>query len=361
MLSTMESVLVVTLPAVLVALVIGAVIGWLACRRALPAPPGPEELAGPVGALVAPLRQTLNALEQNLATAERTRVAAFAGLREQIGTVARTNEALRRETSTLRSAMKASSVRGRWGELQLERVVELAGLTRHADFTTQVDATVGEHRVRPDLVVHLAGGRDLVVDAKVPLDAYLEAIEAGPMAGAELLAEHARRCRAHVTALAGKRYWDAVGSPELVVMFIPAEPFLDAAMQADPELLEFALSRNVVLATPSSLVAMLRAVALAWRQHALSEDAQRIHVLGRQLADRIDILGGHFAALGSALGRSVDAFNSTVGSYNSRVTVTARRLADLNSMPDREISDQYGVDIAPRAVSQGAESRASPR
>lgn len=344
----------------LIALLVGIAIGWVLRHRTVPTPPGPQDLAGPVGAMVAPLRQALDALGQDLVTAERTRVAAFAGLREQIGTVARTSESLRRETATLRSAMKSSSVRGRWGELQLERVVELAGLTRHVDFSTQVMGSVGESRVRPDLVVHLAGGRDLVVDAKVPLDAYLEAVDAGPAHRPDLLAEHARRFRAHVSALAGKRYWEAVGSPELVVMFVPAEPFLDAALEGDPGLLEYALERNVVLSTPASLVAMLRAVALAWRQHALSEDARRIHGLGRDLTDRIEVLNGHFSTLGAALGRSVEAFNSAVGSYNTRVAVTARRLSELDSMSDREVPDQNGVDIVPRSVNHALHSRASP-
>lgn len=350
----------------LLALVVGVAVGVILARLA-PAPatqpggaiPSPDAVAGPVNALLAPLRQTLDALGHEFMVAERSRVAAFAGLREQIGTVARTSEALRTETATLRSAMKSSTVRGRWGELQLERVVELAGLSRHCDFSTQFGATVGDTRVRPDLVVHLAGGRNLAVDAKVPLDAYLQILEAPPSEHAALLSDHARRFRSHVVQLAGKRYWDAVGSPELVVMFVPAEAFLDAALQADPELLEFALDRNVVLATPTTLVAMLRAVALAWRQHALGEDAVRIHALGRELSERFDVLNSHFTSLGSALGKTVEAFNATVGSYNARVGVTARRLSDLASMPDAARDDQLEVNVAPRAVPAAVHSRIS--
>ncbi|CAM3804165.1 DNA recombination protein RmuC [Tsukamurella strandjordii] len=355
--------LLVAILALLVGLAAGVILARYLPARTAPGAGGPsaspEALAGPVGVLLAPLRQTLDALGHEFAVAERSRVAAFAGLREQIGTVARTSEALRAETATLRSAMKSSTVRGRWGELQLERVVELAGLSRHCDFSTQVAGAVGGERVRPDLVVHLAGGRDLVVDAKVPLDAYLQVLEAPPSEHPALLADHARRFRSHVVQLSGKRYWDAIGSPELVVMFVPAEAFLDAALQADPDLLEFALDRNVVLATPTTLIAMLRAVALAWRQHALGEDAERIHALGRELSERLDVLNNHFSSLGSALTRAVDAFNTTVGSYNARVGVTARRLADLASMPDGARDDHPGLDAAPRAVPHGAHSRIS--
>lgn len=350
----------------LMALVVGVAVGVI-LARALPAQvavpdgaaPSPEAVAGPVNALLAPLRQTLDALGHEFVVAERSRVAAFAGLREQIGTVARTSEALRAETATLRSAMKSSTVRGRWGELQLERVIELAGLSRHCDFSTQVGASVGDARVRPDVVVHLAGGRNLAVDAKVPLDAYLQLLEAPPSEHAALLSDHARRFRSHVVQLAGKRYWEAVGSPELVVLFVPAEAFLDAALQADPDLLEFALDRNVVLATPTTLVAMLRAVALAWRQHALGEDAARIHALGRELSERFDVLNSHFTSLGSALGKTVEAFNATVGSYNARVGVTARRLSDLASMPDGARDDPLEVNVTPRAVPAAARSRIS--
>ncbi len=345
-----------------ITLLIGAIVGWFGHHRYSargPRPVAAGDLSGSVGALVTPLRQTIDALGRDLMAAERSRVAAFAGLREQIGTVARTSDALRSETSSLRAALRSPQVRGRWGELQLERVVELAGLSRHCDFTSQATATVGDARVRPDLVVHLSGGRNLVVDSKVPLDAYLEALDAPASDRPALLADHARRVRAHVTSLTTKRYWDAVGSPELVVMFIPAEPFLDAALEADPGLLEFALDRNVALATPTTLVAMLRAVALAWRQHALSEDAARIHALGRELSERLDVLNSHFASLGTALGRSVEAFNTTVGSYNARVAVTARRIGDLDSMPDVSFADQSGVSCVPRAVPAGTHPKFS--
>ncbi|WP_019200508.1 DNA recombination protein RmuC [Tsukamurella sp. 1534] len=351
----------------LFALLVGAACGAILVRvftdrpTGAAGPPAPDAIAGPVNAMLSPLRQTLDALGHEFAVAERSRVAAFAGLREQIGTVARTSEALRAETATLRSAMKSSTVRGRWGELQLERVVELAGLSRHCDFSTQVGAEVGDAKVRPDMVVHLAGGRNLAVDAKVPLDAYLQLLEAPPSEHAALLSDHSRRFRSHVVQLSGKRYWDAVGSPEMVVMFVPAEAFLDAALQADPDLLEFALDRNVVLATPTTLVAMLRAVALAWRQHALGEDAARIHALGRELSERFDVLNSHFTSLGSSLGRTVEAFNATVGSYNARVGVTARRLSEFGSMPDGTRADPQLIDVAPRAVPTAAHSRFSQR
>lgn len=336
-----------------ITLLIGAIVGWFAHARVAARGPQPvqaAELGGAIGSLVMPLRQTVDALGRNLMAAERDRVAAFAGLREQIGNVARTSDQLRAETVSLRSALRSPQVRGRWGELQLQRVVELSGLSRYCDFSTQVSAQNGQSRIRPDLVVHLAGGRELVVDSKVPLDAYLDAVDAPAAERPALLADHARHVRSHVTALTSKRYWDAFGSPELVVMFVPAEPFLDAALEVDPELLEFALERNVALATPTTLVAMLRAVALAWRQHALTEDAARIHALGKELGDRLETVNNHFAGLGTALTRTVDAFNTTVGSYNARVAVTARRLADLDSMPNRAIEEHEGIHTRPRAV-----------
>jgi len=275
----------------------------------------------------------------------------------------RTSELLTSQTTQLVTALRAPQVRGRWGELQLERVVELAGMVEHCDFSTQVSGVAersdGTAVVRPDLVVRLAGGRRVVVDAKVPFLAYLEATEAtGDAEHRALLQRHAKALRAHVDALSAKTYWQAFDPcPEFVVLFVPGDPFLEAALTADPQLLEHAFAANVVIATPTTLIALLRTVAHSWRQESLSRDAVAIHALGRELYTRLATVGGHLDKLGSQLGRAVDSFNSTVSSMESRVLVTARKLGELQvggTGPDAELPAPRQVELAPRKV-QAAE------
>ena len=308
-----------------------------------------------VAGIVGPLREAVGALAQHITAVETSRVDAYAGLREQVDGMHRTSALLTTQTTQLVTALRAPQVRGRWGELQLERVVELAGMVEHCDFDTQVSAVIdgpdGAVRVRPDLVVRLANNRNIVVDAKVPFAAYLDAAESTDDALRHtLLGKHARALRAHVDALAAKTYWKAFDpSPEFVVLFVPGDPFLEAALSADPALLEHAFTRNVVIATPTTLIALLRTVAHIWRQESLSRDAAEIQALGRELHGRLVTVGTHLDKLGSQLGRAVESFNATVSSMESRVLVTARKLGDLQ-VSSVEVPEPTPIDRLPRRV-----------
>lgn len=285
-----------------------------------------------IEALVAPLQHALDEVTSQLHVVERDRLRAGAALEEQLAAVRSSADGLRTETSQLVTALRAPQVRGRWGELQLERAVEAAGLVEHVDYRTQVSVTGEDGMVRPDLVVTLVGGRDIVIDAKVAFAAYLEAMEASTETRrAERLRAHARQLRNHVDSLAAKTYWSAFEStPEFVVCFVPAEAFLDAALREDPDLLEHALSHNVVIATPSTLVALLRTIGYSWRQESLARNTAEISKLGRELHQRLSVMVGHLDKLGRSLSTAVGAFNSTVGTFEGRVLVTARRFADLS-------------------------------
>ncbi|WP_040869577.1 DNA recombination protein RmuC [Nocardia exalbida] len=307
-----------------------------------------------VGAMVEPLRAAVGALNEHIQQVERQRLTAYSGLREQVANMQRTSHLLTGQTGQLVAALRAPQVRGRWGEIQLERVVELAGMTRHCDFGTQVTRTgrdEGDRTVRPDLVVRLSGGRHIVVDAKVPFAAYLDACGTDdPDVRAELLTRHAKHLRAHVDQLSDKAYWAAFDpAPEFVVLFVPGDPFLDAALTTDSELLEYAFGRNVILATPTTLIALLRTIAFGWRQEALSKDMATVQRLGRELYHRLGMTGKHLDRLGTQLGRAVEAFNYTVASVESRVMVTARKLHDLE-MAEQEVPAIGRVDSRPRAV-----------
>jgi DNA recombination protein RmuC len=288
-----------------------------------------------VAGMVGPLTESLARLDVQLDQLEHDRARTEAGLSAQLRGIATSSEELRRETATLRTALRTPHVRGRWGETQLERTVEAAGMQRHVDFDVQVSSTApgedGASTLRPDMVVHLLGGKHVVVDAKVALSGYLDALEAPdePTRDARLR-DHARHLRTHVDTLAGKRYQERFApSPEFVVCFVPADAVLDAALRADPTLQEHAFARGVVLATPSTLVALLRTVAYTWRQEALARDAREVHELGRDLYQRLTTLGGHVDKLGRSLTGAVEAYNKAVASLESRVFVSARRLRDL--------------------------------
>jgi DNA recombination protein RmuC len=266
-----------------------------------------------------------------------------------------TADGLRRETQTLATALRRPQVRGRWGELHLRRAVELAGLVDRCDFEEQVHLRDdADSSVRPDLVVRLAGGRSVVVDAKVPLDAFLDATAAE--SGDDLdereahLARHARQLRSHVELLGSKRYWRALPeTPEFVVLFLPAESFLSAALEADGSLLEHAAGRGVVLATPTTLIALLRTVAHGWRHESLADQAREIHRVGRDLHERLGTMSGHLAKLGRSLDGAVAAYNQTVGSWESRVLVSARRFEELDVTDDR-LEDVPTLQSAARPV-----------
>ncbi|WP_067602418.1 DNA recombination protein RmuC [Nocardiopsis listeri] len=298
--------------------------------------------------MVEPLTRTLSRVETQLREADAGRAAAHAELAKQVELVREGSERLRDQTRSLVTALRRPEARGRWGELQLRRVAELAGMAAHCDFQEQ--AVAGAHR--PDMVVRLAGGKNIVVDSKVPLAAYLDAVEAGEGPGAEeRLHAHAKHLRTHVDQLAAKSYWASFSpSPEFVVLFIPGEAFLAPALERDPGLLEEAMARRVHIATPTTLISLLRTAQYAWQQEALSENAREVFDLGKQLHGRLSTLGGHVEGLGRALTRTVSAYNQTVGSLESRVLVTARRFGELG-LVDGELDRLSGMEERPRGVS----------
>src|SRR6266480_4825286 len=281
--------------------------------------------------LVGPLKETLARVESQLRDSDAERVRSHAALAEQVHIARQSSEQLRIETQALVTALRRPEARGRWGEMQLRRVVELAGMSARCDFDEQVTVATPDGTVRPDLVVRLAGGKNIVVDSKVSLAAYLEAAETDEdgVRTARLDA-HARHLRDHVDRLAAKAYWAALSpSPEFVILFIPGEAFLAPALERDPGLLEYALARKVHIATPTTRVTMLRTAQYAWQQAALSENARAVFDLGRQLYERISGLGGHVDRLGRALAKAVSTYNQAVGSLESRVLPSARKLSEL--------------------------------
>jgi len=304
-----------------------------------------------IAQLLDPMAATLQRVEGQLRTVEMEREAAYAGLREQVVAMRSSSELLRGETKQLVNALRAPQVRGRWGELQLERIVQLAGMVAHCDFATQVTGQGEQGGVRPDMVVRLAGGKQIVVDAKVPFAAYLEAVESSDEGvHAERLAAHAGQLRQHVDALSAKSYWAAFSpSPEFVVLFVPGDPFLEAALRADPALLEHAFAQNVVVATPTTLIALLRTVAYSWRQEALAENAAHVHQLGKELHSRLATMGTHVAKLGRSLDAAVSSYNQTVSSLEARVLVSARKFTDLE-VADGELPAPGQVERAPRTI-----------
>lgn len=307
-----------------------------------------------VSHLVEPLHDAVDALTEHVRQVEHNRIRAYAGLTEQVNGMHRASVDLSTQTSQLVTALRAPQIRGRWGEMQLERVVELAGMVKHCDFDTQV----AREGVRPDMIVRLAGGRQIVVDAKVPFAAYLDAAqEQDAEKRDKQLLRHARHLRTHVDQLAAKEYWRSFEpTPEFVVLFVPGDPFLDAALTSDSSLLEYAFTRNVILATPTTLVALLRTVAYTWKQESLAEDAARIQQLGRELYTRLGVVSSHLDKLGGHIGKAVESFNSTVSSVDSRVGVTARKLHELELF-DAEVVDVRRVDSRPRLSDSTFQSR----
>lgn len=290
-----------------------------------------------VEALVEPLTKALGEVRSEMSSAERARSQAHGALAEQVKAMQASSEQLRTETSQLVSALRTSHVRGRWGEMQLRRVVEAAGMLAHVDFSEQPTyAADAEHDdlVRPDLVVHLPGEKQVVVDSKVAFSGFLEAMEASEESvRVQRLRAHARHMRSHIDSLAAKAYWERLEvTPEFVVMFVPAETFLNAALDTDPALLEYAFARNVVMATPATLVALLRTVGFTWRQDRLAADAQKIFTVGRELHKRLGVLGGHLSDLGGRLNAAVEAYNRLNGSIDSRLVPQLRRFAELQGL-----------------------------
>ena len=303
--------------------------------------------------LVGPLKDTLGRLEAQLRDSDSARRASHAALAEQVNLTRHSTEQLRDQTQALVTALRRPEARGRWGELQLRRVVELAGMSARCDFEEQVAVTGDDGGAqRPDMVVRLAGGKSIVVDSKVSLAAYLEAVEtADESVRATRLDAHARHVREHVDRLAAKAYWTALSpAPEFVVLFIPGEAFLAPALERDPQLLEHAMVRKVHIATPTTLVTMLRTAQYAWQQEALSQNARAVFDLGRELHARIAGLGRTMDTLGRTLTKAVTAYNQTVGSLESRVLVSARRLSQLGVV-DGELPSPTPVEETARALS----------
>jgi len=290
-----------------------------------------ENRRAAVEGLVGPLKETLTRVEAQLRESDAQRVASHAALAEQMTITRRSSDELKQQTQALVTALRKPEARGRWGEMQLRRVVELAGMSARCDFNEQVSVATDEGPVRPDMVIHLAGGKQIVVDAKVSLAAYLQAAEATDDTVREnRLAAHARHLRDQVDKLAAKAYWAALSTaPEFVVLFIPGEAFLAPALEHDPGLLEHAVAHRVHIATPTTLVSLLRTAQYAWQQEALSENARAVFDAGRELYERISGLGQHVDRVGKALSGAVTAYNQTVGSLESRVLVSARRLQQL--------------------------------
>ncbi len=356
---------VITAPLALLLVAVGAALGWLfgrartvraeaegaALRERLERSEATLADGRELALVVAPLREALRRVEGHLHELEAARTAAYASLTEQVSFVRESSEQLRSETSALVTALRAPQVRGRWGEMQLRRVVEIAGMVQRCDFDEQPTVRTDSGVQRPDLVVRLAGGKQVVVDAKVPLAAYLEAAEyADGDRRAERLRAHARHLRTHVEALAAKDYWAAFRpSPEFVVLFVPGEAFLAPALEHDPALLDDAMQRRVVIATPTTLLAMLRTIAYAWQQEAVSENAREVFELGQELYKRLGTLGSHVDKLGRSLRRAVDDYNCAVGSLERSVLVPARRLAELD-VADRDLAAPSAVDAAVRPL-----------
>jgi DNA recombination protein RmuC len=286
-----------------------------------------------IGEMLNPVKESLHKLDTGMRQLEKERKGEQESLKEQVRSLIETEKQLRQETSSLVKALRTPLARGRWGEIQLRRVVEMAGMLNHCDFYEQAQESNDHGRMRPDLLVRLPGGRQVIVDAKVPLEAYLEAIQSSDEIIREArLRDHARQVRAHVAMLSRKAYWEAFQpTPEFVILFLPAETFFSAALEFDPALIEMGVEQGVILATPTTLITLLKSVSYGWKQESLSRHANQVNELGHELYKRLIDMSAHLSKVGRSLNTAVDAYNKGIGSFESRVLVTARKFKELGA------------------------------
>jgi DNA recombination protein RmuC len=303
--------------------------------------------------LVTPVRESLKNVDAQIQQMEIARGDAYGELRAQVQSLLTTQKELQSETGNLVRALRTPNVRGRWGEIQLRRVVEIAGMLPYCDFAEQETVTTDTGRIRPDLVVKLPGGKHVVVDAKTPLQAFLDAFETNDEEQRRTcLANHARQVRDHINTLAGKKYWEQFEStPEFVVMFLPGETFFSAALEQDTGLIEHGVLNRVIPASPTTLIALLKAINYGWNQEKLARNAQRISELGKDLHERLRKLAGHITAVGANLDRAVESYNQAVGSLENRVLVSARRFAELGASVAEDIPELAPIETTARALS----------
>jgi DNA recombination protein RmuC len=306
--------------------------------------------------LVKPIKEALRQSQEQIAALEKARSEAYGGIREQLASMQTSQQTLAQETHNLAKALRRPEVRGRWGEITLRRLVELAGMVEHCDFQEQVHTSADDKVIRPDMIVRMPDKRELVVDVKTPLDAYLEAVEAKDDVQRDLgLKRHARNLREHIRKLSSKAYWEQFSrSPEFVILFIPGDQFLSAALNEEPDLIETALSQHIILATPTSFVALLKAVAYGWRQVALAENAEEIRGLAEDLYGRLATFVGHMNKVGRQLAGSVENYNRAVGSLERKVLPGARKFVELGIHPKKEIERIDPLEALPRTISDPA-------
>ncbi|HHT9104327.1 MAG TPA: DNA recombination protein RmuC [Candidatus Wujingus californicus] len=308
-----------------------------------------EQRQKAVETMITPIKQSLDTVNTHITELEKARQFAYGSLTEQVKSLMSSQEKLHLETGNLVKALRTPTVRGHWGEIQLKRVVEIAGMLERCDFYQQQTAMTEEGRLRPDVLVRLPGGKNIIIDAKAPLQAYLDALEATNDEHRIIkFKEHAQQIRSHILNLSAKSYWEQFQpSPEFVVLFLPGESFFSAALEQDPALIEEGVNRRIILATPTTLIALLRAVHYGWKQEQIAENAHRISVLGRELHERIATMVEHLTRLGASLGKAVESFNSAVASFEGRVLPSARKFKTLGAGGKKEIDELSQLDKGP--------------